>query len=458
MLVKDGEAAKWRKEHKAQVEEQIQGFIDRVYRKSESKKSAENKYVGIASLCGWLKKLPNQILEDIKSGRTNPYKMLDDFVGYLVKTKYAPNATKNYESAVRKWLGYNEVELSSEKLRNMVELPRQYSITDDRIPTSAELRDMVVVSKPRGKALITMLASSGLRVGELLALKVGDLDFDKHPTRIRLKARATKDRQARWCFISDEATAFLKDYLKDRIAQKDSFVFLGRHQGLNDEGEEYKQRRVGNGIENKPISYWNCDYLFTLALKNARIYEKDENNRDVIHIHCLRKFFFTKMLSVLGREITEAVIGHKEYLDSAYRRYTIDELGEHYLKGMDAVTVMSVRNFSREDLEKQIKLGNYKFYLEKSGLGDSPQELLDEEEVSKGRKLTADEQLALFEEAYLDLKRREDGLLEQGTKRVFGEPGVQKDEVIPASEVKEYVKRGYEFKSLLPDGMAVVRG
>jgi integrase len=71
------------------------------------------------------------------------------------------------------------------------------------------------------------------------------------------------------------------------------------------------------------MSYWNADTIFTNALKRAGLYRKDEYGRDVLHIHCLRKFFFTRMAPILGREVTEALMGHKVYLDAAYRRFTV---------------------------------------------------------------------------------------------------------------------------------------
>jgi len=100
------------------------------------------------------------------------------------------------------------------------------------------------------------------------------------------------------------------------------------------------------------MSYWNADTIFTYALKRAGLYRKDEYGRDVLHIHCLRKFFFTRMAPILGREVTEALMGHKVYLDAAYRRFTVDELAEHYLRGMDAVTITKARAVRMEDIEE----------------------------------------------------------------------------------------------------------
>lgn len=474
MLVTDPAARQWRKEHKAEVERQIQPFLDKVYRRSQSQKSVQNKYVGVAVFCGWLRQVPDSILQDVKAGKSDPYRLLDDFVGYLVKIRVSPNTTKNYVAAVKKWLRFSGVELSTDKLRDIVELPVQYSITSDRAPTIEELRDVIVVSKSRGRALISLLASSGIRIGEALSLKVKDIDFGVHPTRIRLRPEITKTRQERWCFVSDEATSFLKEYLGNSlrgglagsdgrpVSVEDSYVFLGRHQGLDSNGAAYKKRRNPGdlgGIENKPISYWNADFILTTALKNAGLAEKDDHGRDRIHLHCLRKFFFTRMLAVLGRETTEALMGHHEYLDSAYRRYTLEELGGQYLKAMDTVSVMSSRSVNREEMNKEIQLANYKFYIENSRTGDSPREIMLEAERTKGTRLTVDEQLVLFRREYLLLKEQEGALLEQGERRMMGdedEPESRQQKVISEGELDRCLDEGWKFMASLPSGKIVV--
>lgn len=458
MLVKDPEALEWRRAHLPEVRLQAEKFLERVYRKSGSSRSAESKLCAISVFCGWQKRLPAEILADVRDGRANPYRLLDDFVTYLVRKKNAPHTTKNYLSSVKKWMRYEEVELSSDKLSDIVDLPRQYSITRDRIPTAEELRDMTLVSKARGKALLTVLASSGMRVGEMLALRVRDIEFGAVPTRIHLCPETTKDRQERWCFISDEATSFLGEYLKERVNCPESFVFLGRHQGLSDGGTPFKTCRTGgpSAVENRPITYWDADFLFSTALKNAGHVEKDDHNRDKIHIHTLRKFFFTRMLAVLGREITEALMGHKEYLDAAYRRYTLEELGKHYLAGMDAVTVMANRSVSRDEMEKRVELGNYKFYISNSELGDSVEKTLAETMKEKGRKLTLEEELAIFRRQYEELKEEEQALLEEGKIRVMKGSRPEQRSVTEA-ELDTVLGEGWTFVAVLPSGKVLIQ-
>ena len=52
-----------------------------------------------------------------------------------------------------------------------------------------------------------------MRIGELVQLRLSDIDFTTTPTTIRLPGKITKTRTARETFITTEATKSLKDYL-----------------------------------------------------------------------------------------------------------------------------------------------------------------------------------------------------------------------------------------------------
>jgi integrase len=345
----------FREERKAEIEAQLERFLEKISRKG-SKKTRDSYFNSLLIFCSWMQKTPNEIVEVFRSGKMNVYEVLDNYVGWLMKQNLAPHSIKNYLTAVKRFLRMYDVEIINEKLKDKVDLPRMHRIVEDRAPTSEELAKACMHTNTRGKAFITMLASSGMRIGELLALKVKDVDFSKHPTTIRLRPETAKGKQKRICFISDEATEWLKKHLGENIKNKDAWLFPSTTRGFG------KNRNR----EEQPMTYWNADAIFTNALEKAGIREKDEKGHDILHLHTLRKFFFTQMLSVLGREITEALMGHRQYLDLAYRRFTEDQLREFYLKGMNAVTILQPASVAqvnelRRRLEKaEAKLQEYK--------------------------------------------------------------------------------------------------
>ena len=341
MKVLNRKAYEWRRDHREEVVSQLKVYLEKVGRRG-SRKSIENATGGMMDFCSYLEMLPDDALDYLR--KNDVYKVLDGYVAWMLKDKFAPNSLRNRLSAVKKFLAINDFELDNAKMRVKVDLPRYHAVTADRVPTPEELRSVLTHTDARGKTLVTMLASSGMRVGEFLTLRVKDIDLSKNPATVYLRAEVTKDRQQRYCFISDEAATFLKDFLRDRVNNPGDYIFP-----TSTRGQEHK-------TGNLPMSYWNADHIFSLALKNAGLAMKDDQGRDTIHIHCLRKFFFTQMLQPLGRDIAEALMGHKLFLDSAYRRYTEDQMREFYLKGMDAVTIMlRKRGMSEEEMKQSFR-------------------------------------------------------------------------------------------------------
>lgn len=427
MRIANREAYEWRREHREEVISQLRQFLEKVGRRG-SAKSVDNATTGMVVFCSFLKMLPDEIAPYVK--KHSVYSVLDDYVGWMVnECKFAPNSLRNHISVVKKFLALNDVEINNDKLRVKVDFPRYYSVTADRAPTPDELRKVLMHTNARGKSLITMLASSGMRIGELLSLRVKDVDFDKNPVTVHLKAEVTKDRQARYCFTSDESVTFLRAYLGDRISQKDACLFQGRHQGVNQEGKVYPRGEW----ENEPMSYWTADIIFSTALKHAGLEEKDDKGRDVIHIHCLRKFFFSQLVPSLGREVVEALMGHKRFLDAAYQRFTPEQMGEFYLKGMNAVTIMLMKQGMDE---KAVVATFYRQYLSMAGYTDS--------EIDGMGNLSS----------YTSDQVRE--LSRQKSMKSLGLNG-NHQKVVPINEVKQWIEQGWDFVTTLPDSEAIVR-
>jgi integrase len=102
------------------------------------------------------------------------------------------------------------------RFRAKVVMPRVED-PDDRAPTLEELRGILSWGKMRTKTLIIVMATSGMRLGEAKALKIGNIEFDSRPRRITLSPKvAKKTGKGRTVYITDEATEYLKRYLEER--------------------------------------------------------------------------------------------------------------------------------------------------------------------------------------------------------------------------------------------------
>ena len=312
------------------------------YKERRARRSAKTARVYAGAVKLWAKSLgfdrPEDAVAKIKEGGLDPIDALDKFVGRLLEMKRAPKTILTYFGAVKGFLEYEDVPLDERRLKARVVLPEKYEVSVDRAPTPEEMRRILLRSSLKGKALITLLASSGLRVGEAQMLKVGHIAFNSSPVKISLMARATKTKASRFTFMSDEASEFLKEWLGDRIKNTDEYLFP--HPQVEDQ-------------TSKPETVDNIAAIINRTIERAGLKFKmdKESARYAIHIHCLRKYFFTRCLAAgVDRGIVEGWMGHKFGLDAAYLRMDEKHLAEQYLKAMPQLTFLSGTAANHEKL------------------------------------------------------------------------------------------------------------
>jgi hypothetical protein len=66
----DIESEEWRGKHRDSIMKEINPFLERVRRKSNSQNSVDSKVGAILNLCSWQRRLPSEIIAGIKSGKT----------------------------------------------------------------------------------------------------------------------------------------------------------------------------------------------------------------------------------------------------------------------------------------------------------------------------------------------------------------------------------------------------
>ena len=238
---------------------------------------------------------------------------------------------KTYSGAVKVFLADKGHKISDEdwkKLTRRGYIPKRVRArTQDKKPTKEMLKQILDHANIKGRAMILFLVSSGARIGETLQLKKQDLELDANPPRAHIRAEYTKGGVgARTVYFSYEARDAIKEWLKVKDTMK---------------------KVTGESFAGDKVFPWNSHtarFMFYLACDKAGIDSRDVNtNRRVIHLYSLRKFFRSD--SGLGVDITNALMGHSEYLDSSYLR--LDETGEiaeEYLKVMPKLSVFTVED------------------------------------------------------------------------------------------------------------------
>lgn len=238
------------------------------------------------------------------------------FMIYLASQNLAPKTIGAWSSAVKKLFEVNGIPIHR-KMKM-----RLYTIHEDVLPSKEIIKKIVESANLRTKAILLFLISSGVRAGELINLRLKDLDFNIRPVKVRIRGVGAKERKSRITFISNEAYNFLEKYLEERKKKGEdlngeSFVFVTK--------------------SGKQMSYQNLHFLLSNVFKK---FSKKEGKRYQLHPHVLRKFFKTQLIAAgVPSPIVDKLTGHRRYLSEEYELYTEEQLREWYIKGMKNLTL-----------------------------------------------------------------------------------------------------------------------
>ena len=179
-----------------------------------------------------------------------------------------------------------------------------------RAMNPGDVRQLLSVIGPiRDRALILILLRSGMRIGELLALKVKDLDIRERKIHL---FEGEKNSLGRVVYLSDDALFALRRWLSKRDQKKEA-LFYGR--------------------ERDPLGYSSARYLFVKYLKKAGL-----ENRGYT-VHSLRHTFASELLNAGMRlECLQQLLGHHNIeMTCRYARLTDKTREEEYFRAMAVI-------------------------------------------------------------------------------------------------------------------------
>ncbi len=274
----------------------------------------------------------------------------DDFYAFVDRVKKRPDGkTRPPKSvwamvnAVRVFLQEYDVVINSRFWRRLKQRKlkgRIDAMTEDHVPSNAEIRRLLSHMPPQGKALFRLMATSGSRIGEVLALRVKDVVFE-HETlipHVKMRASTTKTGKKHVAFMTPEAKADIeawleirKDYIKTAVSRSKWRPQYGVAK------EDWKGKRP-NDNRLFPFQASTAYSIWKRAAKIAGLYVIDENTgRATLHPHVLRKWCRTRLGTVLKLDVVEALLGHEGYLTREYRRHSLQELSKFYLEAQEVL-------------------------------------------------------------------------------------------------------------------------
>ena len=203
------------------LEQKAQAFLDSVFIMSHSYSTVSSYRLAIANKnkTGFRDFLQQrysiselEFAEQTRQEKLDVYVVLRDYVIFLDKLNYKPKTITSRLAAIKGYLRFLGLKIYTEDCKHIIRVPK--NIQEPEVALTKELILRVLRNaSPRLQTVILVLSSSGMRIGELVQLKLSDVDFTTTPTTVRLRAQITKTKSARETFLTAEATNSLKDYL-----------------------------------------------------------------------------------------------------------------------------------------------------------------------------------------------------------------------------------------------------
>lgn len=350
-----------------QIQDKIEHYLEKKFRISHSFATKNVYRAALKKFTEFSRTRYNlsleQVLNQIFGKKQDALEILDDYYTFLSsyqtrkkKNGYSSEAINQYIRVAKDFLNHQGYKIYNEDMKLKFRLPKRVS-GYQRGLTREAINRVIRFANPKLATIILMACSSGMRIGEIVQLKLSDIEFS-NPTTITIRANTTKTRETRLTHISSEATNALKDYMA-RYGTNGEFLFLREHElrdsGLSDE-EKYSRFVVA--------TKHNLESQLSRCIKKIPDLNAQNENQSWIHFHAFRAWFKTQVTDAHQSDFAEALMGHKS-LKLVYYRQNDKARAQTYLDVEHALTVAETEKINENFTQIQ------KENLELRGIIDS---------------------------------------------------------------------------------------
>lgn len=326
-------------------EDRINLFLEKKFRYSKSYDTKRTYGNAMKKFQEFLSKRHNlginEVLIQFEEKKLDPIIFLDEFYSFLSsysrkggKVGYSNSAITIGIVAAKEFLNSQGLHIYNEDIKQKFRFPRKERIFEEGLTKEILVR-LLHNCSPRLQTAILMCISSGMRIGELVQLRIRDLDFSTNPTTIHLRKETTKTRETRFTHISAEATKSVRDYLKKKFgwsegSKIDAYLYMNNRQDYSDPVQYDRSVRSAKSTL--------VQALWLVANSIPELSMKNENKRNNIHYHAFRAWFKTQVTNAHQSDFAEALMGHKSIKLTYFRQNAKDRL-KTYLEVEPALTV-----------------------------------------------------------------------------------------------------------------------
>jgi integrase len=333
----------------------------------------------------------DQVIDELKrSSKTiDPYDLLSGFVAYLQEEESMknPNTIRYCIITARNFLEYHDIEISPRKFKLRVRLPKPVVRRKEAI-SKEEIREILLkCSDIKLKTYVMLLAATGMRATEAVALRHKDFDFDDDDNRnngqaiVRIRGEFTKTRTDRYVFLTKELVGQCKAWIDFKYRRRRITRVMNNSNSSSSSGED--NRSSGNGSSSgKVISQWiepkpsPDDLFFSMPRKRKRpiprglyVYMSEDfaktldrigfGNREdgnevrrEITFHSFRRFVKTTISDLGYQDFSEWFIGHA---GSTYWRKKDSEKAELFRKIEPYLTFLDMTGLEAKGADMETK-------------------------------------------------------------------------------------------------------
>ena len=286
----------------------LRSFLDYLYiEKGLSQNTVKAYEVDLLAFMSWIADHTNLDIKNIKEDSINKY------ISYLFKTKLKSSSVNRKISSIKSfYLFLIKKSIVATSPISEVISPKQEkylpsSMSEDEVDKLLNSPNSNIKIEKRDKAMIEMLYATGMRISELVNLKITDVDMQR--CVVKVLGKGSKERLIPF---GEEAYEALNNYLSDRDESSSKEIFLSN-----------RKTKISR------VAFWH----------RIKLYLVRENLKQTISPHTLRHAFATHLLN-RGADLrsVQLLLGHSDlsttqiYTHIAKQRLS-DVLKKHHPRG-----------------------------------------------------------------------------------------------------------------------------
>ena len=286
----------------------LRSFLDHLYiEKGLSQNTVKAYESDISAFINWIKENTKLKLKDIKEDNINKY------ISYLFELNLKSSSVNRKISSIKSlYMFLVKKNILKNSPVNEVISPKQekylpFSMSEDEVDKLLNSPKTSNKIEKRDKAMIEMLYATGMRISELVNLKITDIDTQR--CVVKVLGKGSKERLIPF---GEAALESLNAYLSDREESTSKEIFLSN-----------RRTKISR------IAFWH----------RIKLYLSRENLKNSISPHTLRHAFATHLLN-RGADLrsVQLLLGHSDlsttqiYTHIAKQRLS-DVLKKHHPRG-----------------------------------------------------------------------------------------------------------------------------